>query len=364
MGAARVLAAADTLLLANADARPFFTDFGAYGCSLVAAPLLVLAESNAIPRLGRIAWHFLDVGFVTEQDRPRFDEAIASTRRWLDSAAGELIALVFAYGIIVTMMMSVPLEALPAWHIGPSWLRFSLAGWWHVLVSLPLLLVLIFGWLWRLLLWARFLWLMSCLHLRLIPGHPDHAGGLQFVSTSLCGFRMPSFALGAIAAGMIANRVVHHGASPLAYINVAVGVVVTVLVLFAGPLLVFINQLPDAKWWGIFEYGALASSMGKSFEDKWLPRAYDVGDKALEVGDFSATADLYSVIANVYGINDVPFRVRDLTPLLGRRAGAVRTGGATHRPLRRRRRGAREVPLRLKDDHAGVLVFLRQTVDA
>ena len=100
---------------------------------------------------------------------------------------------------------------------------------------------------------------MARLRLRLIPGHPDHAGGLQFVDTSLRGFRLPSFALGAIAAGMIANRVVHHGASPLDYNNFAIAVAVTVLVLFAGPLVVFMKQLRDAKRWGMFEDGATPS---------------------------------------------------------------------------------------------------------
>jgi len=37
------------------------------------------------------------------------------------------------------------------------------------LVSLPLLLVLFFGWLWRLFLWVRFLWCLSRLDLHLIP---------------------------------------------------------------------------------------------------------------------------------------------------------------------------------------------------
>ncbi len=67
-------------------------------------------------------------------------------------------------------------------------MRFSLAGWWHLLVSLPLLLILFFGWIWRLALWARFLFLMSRLNLRLIPAHPDNVGGLkicQFVTSRL-----------------------------------------------------------------------------------------------------------------------------------------------------------------------------------
>lgn len=313
-----VLAAAETLLRGNDGARSLLADFAVWGRSLIAAPLLIVAESDAIPRLGRVARHFLEAGFVTERDRPPFEAAIASTRRWLDSTAGELIAVVFAYGIAVTLILSVPHKGLPAWHLASgSSLAFSPAGWWHVLVSIPLLLVLVFGWLWRVLLWARFLWLMARLRLRLIPGHPDRAGGLQFVSTSLRGFRLPSFALGAIVAGMIANQAVHHGASPLDYKNVAAAVPVAALVLFAGPLLVFARQLRDAKWWGMFEYGALAGVVGKAFEQKWLAHTHDVGERALKAEDFSATNDLYSVTANVYEMKDIPFDVRELALLAG-----------------------------------------------
>jgi hypothetical protein len=79
-----------------------------------------------------------------------------------------------------------------------------------VLVSVPLLLLLLLGWLWRVLLWWRFLWLTARLDLRLIPGHPDLAGGLMFVGSSLRSFWLLSFALGAIAAGTVANRVTNE----------------------------------------------------------------------------------------------------------------------------------------------------------
>ena len=66
-----------------------------------------------------------------------------------------------------TVVYSVPVEvrpdAIPAWQVSGRGANASLglAGWWQVLVSLPLLLVLMIGWLWRLLLWARFPWLIS-----------------------------------------------------------------------------------------------------------------------------------------------------------------------------------------------------------
>jgi hypothetical protein len=46
-----VLAIAEGLLLRNHVAQSFFADFAVHARSLVAAPLLILAEADCIPRL-------------------------------------------------------------------------------------------------------------------------------------------------------------------------------------------------------------------------------------------------------------------------------------------------------------------------
>ena len=148
------------------------------------------------------------------------------------------------------------------------------------------------------------------------PGTPDHAAGLQFVGYSLRAFSLLGLALGAMGAGMVANRVVHAGASPTAYIHFVVALVVCVVVLFSGPLLVFTGKLSYAKWCGTFEYGALALSEGQQFECKWLNRASSIDTSMLEVPDSSATTDLYQVVSNVYAMGVTPIDLRNLIFLM------------------------------------------------
>jgi hypothetical protein len=215
----------------------------------VALPALILAEAECIPRLGKIVNHFAEAGLVVGPDTARFQAAVSSTRRLLDSTTGEVVALVLTYLVVVALALYVSMDALPSWHRGESTgvMRLSLAGWWHAVVSLPLLLVLFFGWLWRLALWARFLFLMSLLDLHLIPGHPDRVGGLKFVSSSLRGFRLISFALGAIVAGSVAKSQVHHGKQLLDFKNLVIGLLIFLLILFAGPLTIFLKKLRETK---------------------------------------------------------------------------------------------------------------------
>jgi hypothetical protein len=312
-----VLAIVESLMLRNHVAASFFSDFAVHARSLIAAPLLILAEADCIPRLGRIAHQFVDAGLIRERDRERFDAAIVSTQRLLNSKLSELIVVVLAYGLALILLLNVPQDQFPAWQrseIGSN--SFSLARWWHLLVSMPLLFLLLLGWLWRVILWGRFLWLTSRLDLRLVPGHPDLAGGLMFVSYSLRGFWLLSFALGVIAAGPVANRAVHNAVPLSAFADIGIGLMALVLILFVGPILVFMRRLIEARRRGSFEYGALAGEVGQQFERKWLNRASGIDEGALDVPDFSSTTDLFQIVSNAYEIKGIPLRLVFLVPLV------------------------------------------------
>jgi hypothetical protein len=193
--------------------------------------------------------HFLDTGLVPASDHHRFKEAIISTRRLRDSATAEVVAFVFVYALILALIRYVPPDEFQAWHksgIGAN-TTFSFAGWWHALVSVPLLNILFLGWLWRLFLWGRLLLHLSRLDLQLIPSHPDHVAGLKFVGHSLRAFSFLGCALGAIVAGFVANHIMHAGVPPTTYLHLIGGLVVGVVLLFSSPLLAFSGKLIQAR---------------------------------------------------------------------------------------------------------------------
>jgi hypothetical protein len=241
--------------LAEGTLGSFLTDYGAYGRLLIAVPLFIWAESDCNPRLDRVVRQFSRAGLITDTTRTEYEAAIKSTRRLRDSRLGEVTAIVLAYLVVFALAKYVAAQSVVTW-LWNSTGSFSLAGWWHALVSLPILLILIFGWLFRIILWARFLWLMSKIELRLMPSHPDHCGGLMFVSSSIRGFRMVAFALGSIVAGTVANHVIRERASPLDFKNIAIGLAGVVVVLVVGPLTTFIGHLRDAKRDAMYSYGA------------------------------------------------------------------------------------------------------------
>ena len=288
-------------------------EVGVHARYLLAAPLLVLAEGLCTSQLSAIVRHFVDSGIVPGRELGRFDAAVASTRRLLDSNIAEVAVVALAYLVMAAAVYSHPMDQIPVWHkAGADAAGFSLAGWWHILVSMPVLLVLLFWWVWRIALWTRLLWIIARLDLRLLASHPDRAAGLGFVGYSLRAFSIVALALATIAAGRSAHTVLVGGGLPTRHLVFNIGLLLTVVALFVAPLLVFVPTLMKAWRVGAAEYGTLADRVGGAFEDKWLGRDGRVIKPALDTPDFSVTIDLYSVVANVRALRFIPVDGRSL----------------------------------------------------
>jgi hypothetical protein len=181
-----------------------------------------------------------------------------------------------------------------------------LAGWWHVLVSLPVLVALLLGWIWRYLLWAHLLWRISRFDLRLVATHPDRSAGLCFLGESLRAFSPVAMAVAIIAAGRSANIVLGGGALPAPNAIANAILLGGLVILFIAPLTIFAQNLFNVWHRAVFSYGALATRVGVAFENKWLRDRRGDSEAILEKPDFSATTDLYSIVANVYALRFVP----------------------------------------------------------
>jgi hypothetical protein len=156
----------------------FLRDIAVHARFLLAVPILLLATPVLGPRIADAAGHFVESGLVPEEDYKRVDAAIALGLRWGDSAAAEIVLILLAYATTVANLTSTAVQ-VSTWYAvrTVSGIALTWAGWWFVFFCVPLMQFLILRWLWRLFLWAQFLWRMNRLKLRLIPTHPDQAGG-------------------------------------------------------------------------------------------------------------------------------------------------------------------------------------------
>jgi hypothetical protein len=312
-----LLAGLQDLIYGGNSLHSLLFDFGSLARYVVAAPLFIIAESIYFPIFGKIILHFRDSGLIASHDRDRYENLVQSSSKLLTSKAAEIITFAIAYAITAYFIVALPASDLISWSYVPEsgGTSLSLAGKWHAIVSFPIFIVLVLGWVWRQLSWARFLWLVSRMDLQLIPTHPDRCGGLKFVSTIVLAYRAIGFAFTAIVAGGIANRMVHNGVPIQAYGNVMLAAVLLIGLFGVGPLVAFAPLLRRLRWEAIFEYGMLARNIGGLLGNKWLPRRENQPDD-LEVPDFSTTTDLYSVVANIYNIEYVPVSFKTVRNLL------------------------------------------------
>ena len=295
--------------------RLFLTDYAAQSRLLFVIPLLIITEPWMILRWEVIASHFLIVDLIRKEDIPRFERDFAVFERWRHQWSSQLIILFAVYCWAIA--------AIPLVHVIPPWCsgthvfgKLSWAGGYYLLISLPLLVYLVFRWIWNIALWSLFLNKISRLDLRLVPSHPDLVGGLSFLENSLRGYLPFAFAIGTIVAGGVANHMIHLKEPLAASQSEAVLTLLLVFLICVVPLCTFYKPLLRARWRGTFQYGKFAIEIGHQFEAKWLDSQHTVQETDLQVPDFSATTDIYSVVANVRQMKPVPFGVQSVARLI------------------------------------------------
>jgi hypothetical protein len=295
-----ILCALEHHLWGNTAVVPFLKDVEVHARFLVVIPLFVLAEYAVHRRIRPLPQRFLERKLIPESALPKFEAAIASAVRLRNSAIVEVLLLCFVYGvgILVIWRQYVTLNAETWYSTGSAaGSKLWLAGMWYGYVSLPIFQFLQCRWYFRLFVWARFLWQVSRIELRLVSTHPDRVGGLGFLSETSLAFGVLAVAHGAMLAGPLAGRIIFLNASLARFKGEIAIVVMFVLGVVLGPLLVFTLQLLRAKWRGLREYGSLAGNYVRDFDAKWL-RGPRPAEALLGSSDIQSLADL----ANSYEV--------------------------------------------------------------
>lgn len=310
-----LLAAAQGLAIGPTRLESFLMDFEVNARLLVTIPVFLFAESLCGEQLRTVVRQFQDANLVIGDVRARLERLVQETIRLSHSSRAEMVLLGLALIHGLSIFLYVLNSPEPTWRLVtrdgghvPSY-----AGSWYFLVAFPIFSFLLMRWLWRIGLWWRLLGQISKLELNLSPAHRDGAGGLGFLSESLSAFAGFAFGVMATAAGVMADFVVYEGDSPLTY-EWEVGGLLTLLVLvIAGPLMLFARQMYEAKESAVFQYGALASRHIQHVDQKWLsgqPPKEDVGI------DFRAVAHMGSSVSAVRQMSIVPLYKDDLLKLL------------------------------------------------
>ena len=308
----------------------FFKDIAAYMQLLLGLPLFVVAERIVSVHTREAAIQFVSTGAIRHQDATRLNKFHGTIQRLRKSMTSDLVCVAIAYFLSVMTILPMLDDEKRTWHAyipeGGIHEVLSAAGWWELLVALPLLNYWWLRWIWKIILWSYYLFRLSRFRLRLLASHPDRTGGIGFLSDVQTRFGLVILAYGITnVASTIAYKMAFEGATlgdhsvwgPL------VGFVISAPLLFTIPLFMFTKQLHRAKKRAEERYNRRAIERAIGFEQKWLdPRSHGKHDAAAEA-ELTGLSNLNAVYDHIRRMRVVPFDARSFLELTMQTVGSL-----------------------------------------
>lgn len=286
--------------------RAFLRDLATHVEFLVSLPLLVAADRYIDLNLAAAVRQFVVSELLEQKHLSRYEAIVRDVARVHRSAVIEAGLLVVSFAMSFVHLPQLP--GRPAWlHAEPEG-PLTLAGWWYLAVSMPLIRFLLLRWLWRGVLWAMFLFKVSRLPLALVPTHPDAAGGLGFLGTVQASFSLIVLAVSCTLTAQRLSRAPSVDFTDYA-LHLFAFALLCLVVIFA-PLMLFFRQLLRAKRKGDHDFSAVAAWHSQRFEQRWFHRELPKGLDPLSAEDFSSLTDLGSSFKAARAMRWFPVDIR------------------------------------------------------
>jgi hypothetical protein len=203
-------------------------------------------------------------------------------------------------------ILTLPVSTWYAVNRGGGGLRLTPAGWFYAFVSLSIFRFFLFRWLFRIFIWYRFLWQVSRMPLHFNLYHPDHAGGLGFLSVGSLAIEPVFVAQSVVISSFIYAHILYDRQRlPDFKMEIATFVILALIVLIL-PLTFFAIKLEYAGRQAKGEFGTLASHYVDDFRKKWVEGGAAPGDPLLGTPDLQSLADLANSFAVVNQMRLLP----------------------------------------------------------
>jgi hypothetical protein len=302
-----LLAVAQSLVDGAYAGWGFFTDLTVLTRYLVAIWVMIVTERYADDRFVLLTRHFREARLLSDDAAPGFLAALDLADRRSSSRLVE--GVIFAAALAWSGLTESYVVALA----GSSWegamvggeVVLSWAGETTRFLSNPLFLFLVLRWIWRFCVWTGLLFRISRLPLQLTPLHPDRSAGLGFLAIYPSIFSGFVFALSCVIASSFIKELGLERHSPETVWFALAGWLAMSLVVFLGPLLVFVRPLYAARERALLEYGRLSTHHHLAFHRKWIGEERS-GEDLMGSSDPSSVSDLNASVQAVRELRVVP----------------------------------------------------------
>jgi hypothetical protein len=287
-------------------AEPLLQHFGVHARLLFGIPLLIVAQAVAQKIMARLFPQFVHAGIVRPEDVPRFRDVLTRTAQLRNATLPWVIiigaTLAWSFSGTVThraheLLWAAMDGATPSLGFG---------GWWYLYVGRTIFIVLLLGWLWRVVLLAVTFRRIAQLDLAIVPTHADRAGGLGFVEKFPAGFGIVAFVSAMVLASGWGHDAEFHGLDVHTLGPMMIAALVIALVVFLSPYLAFAGPLGRAKKQALLEYGALVARHGRGVRKKWILGDAKEDDPLLSAPEIGPVADTIALYEAVQRMRPVP----------------------------------------------------------
>ncbi len=256
----------------------FIRDVSTHVRFLFVLPLLVVSRRYVNKAFDQTIDFFYEAGIVDSKNASELEGLMQRLEKWKNSKIIDwiIIALVYLSFFLQQQRPGSAAGVYAPWHSLDD--RITPAGWWYLLLSLPILHLLLYRWVYTIILWMVFLRKIARLNLHLSALHPDGVGGLGFLHYTQINFSPVALAFSALSAGVTNNLIIFSNVS-LADYKVAIGsVILFVFLLFILPLLQLMPVLVKTKRKYFMQYSLEAWPIARKFEEE-LAAYYATGEE-------------------------------------------------------------------------------------
>jgi hypothetical protein len=282
---------------------------GAHVRLLVTIPLLFACETFVDPRFTSFVDQIVRSQIVPATERSGLSSEVTRVTRWKDAWLPEALFLSAAVLRASTLRNESLVDYLSGLTIGSNPSGVAQTTWtsqWYWIVCMTLFCFLCLRWIWRLALWCFFLWRVSRLELRLVPIHPDRAGGLGYLELVHSEFTPLVLAISAAQSASLAQDIALGRMTVDSIYPSVAFLLLTDAVLFLAPLHLFSRKLWKCKVDGLCNYGALAERYANEFDTKWLGAGPGPDEPLLGTADIQSLADLSNSVSIVRDMRLAP----------------------------------------------------------
>ena len=271
---------------------PYLLDTGAWAKFFLSIGAFTLAERQIEDQLRQKLGRAFKASIVAPASVADGARAVNVALRRRNAPLAEVVCLILAVVASSVAYRHLHHVEHASWAVAtsPGGNTITLAGWWTLLISLPLFWFLALRGLWRHFVWSLLLRSIARLKLRLVSTHPDGRAGLGFVAEYPNAYVIFIFGVSCAVAAAVGKNFLQEPASLSTFSALMAGWLVVVLALFAYPLATFGAPMKELRKQTLERLSTQATQYHRLAERK-LTGSNVVADDASEAEQFQDVSD-------------------------------------------------------------------------